>query len=291
MTECGYLQKLFSFLVFYLFSVADGKLFQRGILQSGSALSSWAVADDPVKCTRRLAESVNCSQHMNNAQALVSCLRRLSTDDLVQIAPESPKYFNCFAPSVSTRSSVIPNPVELLHKNPNSVFSQGSLMFGLTKNEAVSYFTEEEAEQGLSALRKAQIIRTYVHNTFKYHRQKIYEILDHHYTEWDRSINNLTRRNAVMELLTDGQYVAPLVKVGNYHEGNAGTFFYSFSYSSRGESHRRWSGGVHGEELSYVFGAPLVGGIAPFQVTDYSKPERQLSEAVITYWTNFAKTG
>lgn len=49
-------------------------------------------------------------------------------------------------------------------------------------------------------------------------------------------------------------------------------------------------GCVHGEELPYVFGAPLVGGLAHFP-RNYTKAELQLAEAVIIYWTNFARTG
>lgn len=44
-----------------------------------------------------------------------------------------------------------------------------------------------------------------------------------------------------------------------------------------------------GEELPYVFGAPL-GQAGPFQVY-YNVKERLFSEAVMKYFTNFAKTG
>ena len=47
---------------------------------------------------------------------------------------------------------------------------------------------------------------------------------------------------------------------------------------------------VHGEELAYVFGAPLVGGFSHFTL-NYTFDEVFLSELVMTQWTNFAKTG
>lgn len=49
-------------------------------------------------------------------------------------------------------------------------------------------------------------------------------------------------------------------------------------------------GCIHGEELPYVFGAPLVGGLAHFS-RNYTKAEVALSESVMLYWGNFAKTG
>lgn len=46
---------------------------------------------------------------------------------------------------------------------------------------------------------------------------------------------------------------------------------------------------VIGEELAYVFGAPLA-EVGPFPRT-FSSKERLLSEATMKYWSNFAKTG
>ena len=47
---------------------------------------------------------------------------------------------------------------------------------------------------------------------------------------------------------------------------------------------------MHGEELAYVFGAPLVSSLSYFG-HNYTKAEVALSEAVIAYWSNFARSG
>jgi len=49
-------------------------------------------------------------------------------------------------------------------------------------------------------------------------------------------------------------------------------------------------GSVRGEELAYVFGMPLIGGTNHL-ANNYTKPEMLLSEMMMTYWTNFARTG
>jgi len=49
-------------------------------------------------------------------------------------------------------------------------------------------------------------------------------------------------------------------------------------------------GTVHGEDLPYVFGAPLVDGFNHFP-RNYTKSEVALSEALMIYWSNFARTG
>ena len=63
-------------------------LFNRIILQSGSALSSWAMAGDPIKTTNQLAESVNCplntlDDKTLDTATLVSCLRELTYSQLL----------------------------------------------------------------------------------------------------------------------------------------------------------------------------------------------------------------
>lgn len=47
---------------------------------------------------------------------------------------------------------------------------------------------------------------------------------------------------------------------------------------------------MHGEELAYVFGAPLVSGFNHFGL-NYTRDEKFLSELVMTLWSNFARTG
>lgn len=49
-------------------------------------------------------------------------------------------------------------------------------------------------------------------------------------------------------------------------------------------------GTVHGEDLPYVFGAPLVEGFSHFP-RNYTKSEVALSEATMIFWSNFARTG
>lgn len=74
-------------------------------------------------------------------------------------------------------------------------------MFGITKNEAYSYLKQQEIHKGVSDFRKTQIVRTYVQNVYRYHRQKIYEILDHAYTDWTQTADPMSNRNNVLELL------------------------------------------------------------------------------------------
>jgi len=48
---------------------------------------------------------------------------------------------------------------------------------------------------------------------------------------------------------------------------------------------------IAGEELAYVFGVPFSGGGVALAHHTFSIPEQLLSEVMLTYFTNFAKTG
>ena len=213
-------------------SEGEANLFQRAILQSGSALATWAVSYDPTWCTQRLALSVNCSRHVSNTRALVDCLRERSYEELVNAPSQEPKYYSCFAPSID-HYTMLPAEVRKLVQEKRYKFAKVPVMFGITKNEAYAYLKPQEARQGLSNSRKSQILRTYVQNVFRYHRQKIYEILDHHYTDWSHDSDPIINRNNVLELISDGQYVAPLVEMADFHAETADTYLYSFSHSTQ----------------------------------------------------------
>lgn len=73
------------------------------------------------------------------------------------------------------------------------------------------------------------------------------------------------------------------------------TFFYVFSYQNDGNGFAQRLGCQHGEELHYAFGAPLAAELINRPLGhfsfNYSRQEIALSEAVMTYWTNFVKFG
>lgn len=49
-------------------------------------------------------------------------------------------------------------------------------------------------------------------------------------------------------------------------------------------------GTAHGEDLPYIFGAPLTDSLSHFP-NNFTKPEVTLSEALMIYIGNFARTG
>lgn len=121
------------------------------------------------------------------------------------------------------------------------------------------------------------------------------------YTDWERTSSHpINTRDAAIAALSDAQYVAPLVHTGDMlapppaQPGQEKTgpkcFFYVFDYQTKDGDYPQKLGTVHGEDLPYIFGAPLVDGFSHFP-RNYSKSEVALSESLMLYWSNFARSG
>lgn len=121
----------------------------------------------------------------------------------------------------------------------------------------------------------------------------------------------------VSEILGDATVTAPLIKVAGLHskvsssssrETRAGlggtstssrhpppssnTYLYTFEYSSKKGDYPSLEECVHGQELSYIFGSPLVPGMElGYFASDHTDEETILSTRIMSYWTNFAKFG
>lgn len=62
-------------------------------------------------------------------------------------------------------------------------------------------------------------------------------------------------------------------------------YMYLYSHRSRSNPWPKWTGVMHGDEISYVFGEPLNPNL------DYTEEEKSLSRRIMRYWSNFARYG
>lgn len=196
------------------------------------------------------------------------------------------------APQYSTSSTyagsqTVP-PAQRLNSCP-LVFGATSLLLGVLSHEGYRYFTDEDLIEGFSEVRWVRTLRTFVQNVFRYHLQKIYDILAHNYHDWDHPKDRQAIGRGLVELLGDGLFAAPVIELAQRHVAcnAASTFLYSFV-----RDRETVGNGSHGQgdELSSVFGAPLADGIDPFGSRFYEE-EKRLSEVVMTYWVNFIRSG
>ena len=189
--------------------------------------------------------------------------------------------------------------------------------------------TQAELDHGVQGFKMKQTLRTLIRNTYVFHRQKIYDIVAYHYGEWDKPRDSRVVASSIAQLLGDNQIAAPLVKLARLSsklQSHSETYFFAFGHNEQDDKHAhlqrhvgfnrsighqsrpsesKGSPSTHqssfvtelsdtsfddGDLVSYVFGAPLVDNLDPFQST-FTKNEKSLSEILLRYWTNFARTG
>ena len=64
-------------------------------------------------------------------------------------------------------------------------------------------------------------------------------------------------------------------------------YVYAFEHRTSDNPWPEWTGVMHGTELDYMFGKPFEESSS----TTFTSEEKHLSKQLMTYWSNFAKTG
>lgn len=262
-------------------------------MTGGSALSPWAMASDAVGYSRKLAAKVGCPDDPDKNTIMVNCLRTKTAQELVNIDLESPRFLVNIGPTFD--GIVIRNDPATLMDSFTSDFGSYDLLLGLSK---VGYyeFTAQDEKTGIEPFRRDKIIRTLVRNLYNYHLQEIHLTISNEYTDWTRPVspaNSMDVLKSITELLSDATLVAPLIKTAMMHSKlRKKTYLFEFAYGSEHGDHPQHLGCVHGDELGYIFGAPLVPGMSlGYFTTLYSRQETSLAELVMTYLGNFVRTG
>ncbi|XP_063839760.1 neuroligin-2-like [Scylla paramamosain] len=265
-------------------------LFHRAILMSGSSLAPWSLVSNPTRYTRQLAREVNCS-HTPLGDELKKCLRTKSLHVIMQAQVEVPEYYYAFGPTVD--GVVIDTDFDTDRPSYINRLRSYDLVFGVTPSDAFFTFNDDDVKTGFEMDKQNKILRTFIRNTYNYHLTEIMATVINEYTDWERPMRHpITTREETLALLSDALYGAPVMHTGNLHShASSKTFLYVFDYQTKnGDFEQQRLGCVHGEELPYVWGAPLVDSLAHFP-TNYTQAEVKLSETVLNYWVTFARTG
>lgn len=237
-------------------------LFHRSVLLSGSALSSWALVEDPVYSAMRLARQVNCSvpdDLYRDHEEIVDCLRDVPLGDLIRNDVPPPAYLSSFGPSVDgvviktdfredLLTHFLPDRPGLSFNAKRSQESLGAnrydLMFGVVTSEALWRFSSTDIQGGFDFERRDKILRTYVRNAYVYHLSEIFLTVVNEYTDWERTVvHPINTRDATVGALSDAQFVAPVVQTGDLLStlptletpapSNTRSFFYVFDYQTK----------------------------------------------------------
>ncbi|XP_055539107.1 uncharacterized protein LOC129726440 [Wyeomyia smithii] len=269
--------------------VAKG-LFHRAILLSGSALSDWALTQHPLQSTMQVLQGLNCPLNGDNDE-VAACLRRKRYSEILNVKIASPQFSTRFGPIVD--GLVIPNTPHKVMGQYSDIFSGYDLLYGMTELESYNILNAVALAYGLLENERDNLLRFYMQNRFEIRPDLALAATLSEYTgiltDPNKSLADI-HRDTLLDILSDARVAAPMVQTGLYlSKVNPKCYMYVFGHNSEAGEYGRLSQSVVGEDLAYVFGAPL-GQVGPFQ-THYNARERLFSEAVMKYFSNFAQTG
>lgn len=106
------------------------------------------------------------------------------------------------------------------------------------------------------------------------------------YTNWLTPNNPVANQEAVDRMVGDYAFTCPVGDFSyRYAETGNNAFVYYFSQRSSVNPWPTRSGVLQGDEIPFIFGEPLN------SFKNYDPTEIRLSERMMAYWGNFAKTG
>jgi len=121
---------------------------------------------------------------------------------------------------------------------------------------------------------------------------QILDLLIYEYTDWSNATHPYLLRQQFIDMNTDANFKAPAIQSANaFVKKKSPTYLYQLEiapkrFSSNLRPIPSWWGVFHGSDIAYTFGFPL---LMPKNSTTLA--EIRFTKEMMTWWSNFAKTG
>ena len=278
----------------HLLSPLSHSKFQRAIMQSGTANMPWATYD--MKEAKRrgyeLATDYLGCPHSTDMDLIASCLRGTPPQELVEQQWVSRGIVQFPFVPVIDGSFLVEHPLDIMKRRG---FKKCPVLLGSNLNEASFFLVYELTDfvgRDSFSMTWEQFIVS-IDRLFYYYPQHPQELnefgmraIAYQYSSWldknDRHANYMNLDSAV----GDSQFTCNVNEFA-WHYANAGENVYSYYFTQPYSVNPwpEWMGVLHGDEIMFTFGQPLR------REYNYTQAEKEFSRQLMTYWTNFAKTG
>lgn len=282
--------------------------FSRSIAESGTALSPSAVAIDTLEVAKRAGVKLNCPTE-NGTDALVECLRSASAEDILKIQDGAyngfggPPDFHSRIGAVVDGELLTDTPIRLLNNNQSDAyqfFKSLDILVGSNNAEALMYWQMMSYQseynfsisEGIPNDVLCNEVVQIVSRTFYSSNKDVEHALCDLYSRPGASLAESGR--SILDVYADMQFMIPSVRILDYHAaeqpmGNSFQYIFTHqpSYSWIQDRPSWLEGANHCDEEPFVF------GLDAMYPKDHEKPydEMFLSDQIMSYWSNFAKTG
>nr|KAG5708882.1 hypothetical protein BaRGS_009291 [Batillaria attramentaria] len=181
-------------------------------------------------------------------------------------------------------------------RSTDSIFAteaaDGSVSFGIWV-EDMAQELNQSVQQGVSK----QLFHTVVNKLLMSENQTpdplVKDAIAYEYTDWEDPDNPATLGQSTVDLLTDQQWFVPNVVFSRNHvlnNNHTSTYLLQFDLPKEltGQRYPWLRGAQHGQYNPFVWG---LAGQTLNMSTAGDRKQWELSKAIMTYWSNFIKTG
>lgn len=273
---------------FHLLSPFSRNLFNKAILQSGTPIANWTYNDAETArdYSVNLGGLLGCP--LINDMALMHCLVGADPQILTNIQLAVAREGMPFLPVVD--GVFLPDdPLKLM---ASGSFKNACLLHGVVEDEA-TLFLLPSIQQALNAstpppnviLTKEQydeLLTQYMDGVNKHTRN---DILSLFYETGQEPGSNADYVELLNQIRSDIDFKCPATDFGSYYARDNPTYLYSFRHRLSTNPFPNWVGAAHSYEMELVFGLPLNAS------WEFTPDEQELSFNIMTYWSNFAKSG
>lgn len=312
---------------FFTMSKHTTGLFRRVILQSSAATTPSFITHSPMHYAKEFGIRVKCigqgettGPGETTPASLMECLRQVSIDDIIN-ATYAMDYDDIawslidFAWLPVVDGDFIPDsPLKLLNNArylETTDFYNVDTLVGVTNNEgALLYSWRIPDVQQYHPTAQVNVSKL-VHER-KFYRKKflpaifkqlflsnknhvLVKTAEFYYRNWTQTNNNYVGFSELFGAFGDSTMVVPVLEHVKQRlraptDSPGRTFVYLFAHDPQYRNNSIVKGLGHGEDLLYVFGfTKELRSI--FDVNVVTEIDRQLSNTVMIFWTNFAKYG
>jgi len=280
-------------IIYHMLSKNSSGLFHAAIAQSGSSLCPWAIDENPLESSKKIAEFVQCPTE--STSEMMKCLRNKDADAIIQAATNlssSIIFPNLPVVEPSQGGNFLTEaPLKLLTEgNFNKVpvitgvtADESSLVVLLLSNNSLLPPVESDQDKNWD-----DIITKLLFGKNDFDQQTIDKIKEMYFTGANYSdINDIRSRQ--VKLSSDANFKSCNDKTARLlSAAGVPVYMYVFDYATKDLSPTNYSGKPdvgHLTDLFFLFNYTQFGDL------HYSDEANAVSDQFLDLWTNFATSG
>ncbi|XP_054833288.1 cholinesterase-like [Eublepharis macularius] len=271
---------------YHLLSPGSQPLFDRAVLQSGTAIAPWAWVspEEAKKRALALAQQMGCAGDEDTA--IVSCLQGKEAEEFQKVVDPKAILSPPFIPT--TDGEFLPDDPQALLESKH--FHSKPIMIGATSDDGSIFvfyagsFLHTSNDSLLTWEQLLEGLKLYIPNA----TDDFIQAIAARYSK-EEPEGPARYRSAMSQACGDYMFVCPENEVATkITKSGSPVYAYTFTHRSIGSVWPEWLGSMHGSEIPYLFGTlTLLMGTNE----THTGAELALIPRVMRYWAEFARSG